>query len=111
MKIGNFILPRKVNRLAVTVIQVHPAEILHLILAHQVMPELILADENGRIVVEEQVKDRDIISITIVPQTNRFLPQLHHHIPVETNENFWGCEFSCLFDLIYHIFNPDINIL
>ena len=66
---------------------------------------------NWTVIVEEQVEQRNIFSISVVLETQRLLSDFKHTIAIESKENFWRSIFSCLLYFICHILDFYINIL
>lgn len=94
VKVGNLIPVVQVDGVALFGVEVHPAEVLLLVLAHQIVAEPVLLQPDRRVVLEVQVEQGDVVGVLVVGQGHGFLADLEHDVAVEFYEHLWWCKLA-----------------
>ena len=80
--------------------------------ADQVLSEVVSLEEDGRVVLEVEVEERNHLSITITLKVGeRFLPELKHNIAVVLEEDFRRGVLPFLSHLLYDIVHTHIDVM
>ena len=77
----------------------------------QVLVEFVSLDWNWTVVVEEKVEQGNVLSLSIVLETEGLVSDVEHQVTEKPEEYLWWSVFSCFLNLISHILYLDIDIL
>lgn len=67
---------------------------------------MVSLEEDGRVVIEVEVKERDVLCIPVALQRREgLLPQLEHEVSVEFEEDLGRSELSSLLYFFQNIIN------
>lgn len=77
----------------------------------QVLVEFVSLDWNWTVVVEEKVEQGNVLSLSIILETEGLVSDVEHQVTEKPEEYLWWSVFSCFLNLISHILYLDIDIL
>ncbi len=92
-------------------VQVNTSKVFTIVFVGQVFIELLPAQEDWAVVVEEQVKQGHIFCIPVVQQRNWFLSQREHQEYIVSQKDGRGLVGSCFLQLFDYIAGLDIYVL
>lgn len=109
----HLIIPTNVSFRNLLIVYMNLAKHFHLIIlqTHNILVELMSFHRNWAVVIKEQVKQWNILSVTVICQSQRFLSDVKHHITEISEKYLWGSVFACFLNFISYIFNLNVNVL
>lgn len=78
---------------------------------HQILVIFVSLDWDRAVVVKEKVEERNVLSISVVFETERLFSDIEHEVSEESEENFRRSVFASLLNFIGNILDLDINVL
>lgn len=110
-EVSDFASRWQVNRLAVSLVEVDPAEVIEIILADEILAELISPEEDGGVVLKVEVKEGNIVSVSVVLEQHGHFPEFKHDISMESEEDLRRDKLASFLDLLNHIFSLYVDVV